>query len=149
VRGQTYVGARCKRGHDGLRYVSTHTCVECQKAHSKSQPQDTPFRRYHQQRMNARYRGIGWELTFDQWQDLWLEHYDRRGRESGQYVMARHGDEGPYAVGNVSIKPVEDNLAEARQNERMRRAVSLLPDLSSQARRPARRHARKRAAVAA
>jgi hypothetical protein len=56
-------------------------------------------------RLNAERRGIAFELTFEQWFDIWTKsgHYSERGRKRGQYVMARFGDEGPYAVGNVEI----------------------------------------------
>ncbi len=35
--------------------------------------------RYYAQRKNAKQRGIGWELTFQQWLDWWGEDLDRRG----------------------------------------------------------------------
>jgi hypothetical protein len=60
-------------------------------------------RKFRQQRSNAKRRGIGWELTFKQWREIWndsdLYHLrDRRG-----FVMHRNSDESPYAVGNVEI----------------------------------------------
>ena len=32
--GKYYTGKACGRGHDGERYTSTGTCVECAKGHS-------------------------------------------------------------------------------------------------------------------
>jgi hypothetical protein len=66
------------------------------------------------QRLAARNRGIGWELTFRQWWRIWKEsgHWEQRGRNNGQYVMARYGDRGPYSVDNVKIVTVDINLAE-------------------------------------
>jgi len=60
---------------------------------------------FQKQKANAKYRGIAFELTFETWLRIWEEsgHSRERGRCKGQYVMARHGDEGPYAVSNVSI----------------------------------------------
>lgn len=67
--------------------------------------------RHHQYAASA--RGIAFELTFAQWWELWEPHYDLRGTRSGQMVMARRGDVGPYAVGNVSIKTSRANHREA------------------------------------
>lgn len=59
-------------------------------------------------------RGVGFELTMDQWIEIWLEsgHMQERGTKKGQYVMARNGDVGPYAVGNVRIILSSDNVKE-------------------------------------
>lgn len=61
------------------------------------------------QRSGAARRGIGWELTFDQWLDIWAEsgHYAKRGPTG--YVMARKWDDGPYAIGNVEIQTAQEN----------------------------------------
>jgi hypothetical protein len=71
-------------------------------------------RRFIQQRANARYRGIDWDLTFDQWRDWWLAtgRVDERGRLRGQWVMARPGDVGAYAIGNIKCMRAEDNVTE-------------------------------------
>lgn len=67
--------------------------------------------KFAQQARHAKERGISWELTFSQWWSLWQEsgHWEDRGRRSGQYVMCRRGDFGPYAIGNVYIASVEHN----------------------------------------
>lgn len=59
----------------------------------------------------ARLRAVGWELTFDEWRGIWADSgvAALRGRGKGKYCMARHGDRGPYATGNVSIQPNEQN----------------------------------------
>lgn len=64
------------------------------------------------QRASAKARGIGFEMTFDEWREIWKKsgHWRDRGNRKGQYVMARHGDAGPYAVGNVSIIAFEENV---------------------------------------
>jgi hypothetical protein len=66
----------------------------------------TPKNAYRQQRYNARHRGVGFDLTFDEWTEIWLAsgHLEERGRGNG-YMMCRKGDAGPYAVGNVFIAP--------------------------------------------
>jgi hypothetical protein len=63
------------------------------------------------QRWDAGRRGIGFELSYEQWLDIWQKsgHLDERGPRKGQYVMARIGDNGSYAVGNVEIITAEQN----------------------------------------
>jgi hypothetical protein len=60
------------------------------------------------QRSGAASRGIGWELTFEQWWQIWQE--SGRYHERGVYVMARNWDVGPYAVGNVEIQTQSQNV---------------------------------------
>lgn len=72
---------------------------------------------FYEQRYVAEYhRGIAWKLTFEQWLKIWTDsgHLDQRGRRKGQYVMARLGDKGPYAVGNVKIVTATENLTERK-----------------------------------
>jgi hypothetical protein len=73
--------------------------------------------RFRQQRSNAGNRGISWQLTFEEWRDWWLAtgHVDERGRCTGQWVMARPFDSGPYALGNLQCLRAEDNVSQ--QNE--------------------------------
>lgn len=70
----------------------------------------TPTGAFRCQKRNAKNRGIGWELTIIQWWQIWQDSgkWDERGRGKG-YVMCRHGDEGPYAVGNVFIDTGANN----------------------------------------
>jgi hypothetical protein len=74
--------------------------------------------KFHAHKANAKGRSIPFLLSFDQWQTLWLDSgkWSQRGPRQGQYVMARNGDSGPYAVGNVRICPVEENHAERPPN---------------------------------
>lgn len=58
-------------------------------------------KRYKQQRNQARTRGIGWELTFQQWLDWWGADLGRRGRGAMCLQMQRIGDIGPYALDNI------------------------------------------------
>jgi hypothetical protein len=75
--------------------------------------------RYSQHKWNAKARGVPFELTFEQWLDVWKSsgHFDERGNKTAEgYVMARNEDKGPYAVGNVSIKPHRVNVTERNRN---------------------------------
>jgi hypothetical protein len=64
---------------------------------------------------HAKLRDVPFLLTFDEWCTIWRESgkFAERGHCVGQYVMARTGDKGPYAVGNVRITTVSDNHAES------------------------------------
>lgn len=75
----------------------------------------TPKGRYQQHKWHAIKRGVEFLLTFAEWCQIWEDsgRYDERGNlHADGYVMARHNDEGPYAVGNVSIKRLAENTAE-------------------------------------
>ena len=65
-----------------------------------------PFMRaYVQQRSNAKTRGIGFNLTFDEWKKIWIDSgkWEQRGRGAEKYCMCRIGDTGAYEIGNVFI----------------------------------------------
>ncbi|QWG13643.1 hypothetical protein KMZ29_02580 [Bradyrhizobium sediminis] len=70
-------------------------------------------------RWNARVRGIEFTLSFGEWLGIWIASRKllRRGCRRGQYVMARIGDRGAYAVGNVNIVLATENIAEARRGK--------------------------------
>lgn len=68
-------------------------------------------RQFETQRDNAARRGIGFELTFEQWCEIWESSgkYPQRGTLVGQYGMQRYWDSGPYRVGNVEIGTPTEN----------------------------------------
>lgn len=74
----------------------------------------TPRVAWNDQKKSAIKRGVEWHFTFEQWV-IWWEAYlgsnwfRLRGHKTGQYVMARNGDTGPYKIGNVRCVKVEDN----------------------------------------
>jgi len=59
--------------------------------------------------LTAKYRGIGWELTFDQWMELWKDRITQRGSRRGEYNLCRKDDRGPYAVGNCYVATGKHN----------------------------------------
>lgn len=71
-------------------------------------------RAYNDHKFGAKKRGIAFLLTFSEWFSIWESsgHIDDRGRSLHQYQMARFGDSGPYAVGNVRIITCLDNKLE-------------------------------------
>jgi hypothetical protein len=58
---------------------------------------------YNVAKNNAKRRGIPFLLTEEEWYGWWQAsgHYHERGTRKGQYVMARIGDVGPYALDNI------------------------------------------------
>ena len=73
--------------------------------------------KFHCQRNSAFDRGIEWELTFDEWLDIWQSsgHLEERGRGVGKYCMSRFGDIGPYSANNVFIQLWTDNTSQAHK----------------------------------
>ena len=76
------------------------------------EPERTRRQAFGLQKSMAKQRGIEWLLTFDEWWEIWAPRWDNRGRRSGQMVMCRNRDKGPYCVGNVRIDTANANHAE-------------------------------------
>lgn len=64
---------------------------------------------YFHQRARAKRRGIGFELTFEQWREWWGADIDRRGTRKGDLCMQRIRDTGPYALGNIEKGDAQKN----------------------------------------
>ncbi len=62
---------------------------------------DELMQKYLFQKFGAARRGIGWELTFEQWRDWWGDDIKNRGPRRGQLCMMRIGDVGPYSLANI------------------------------------------------
>lgn len=76
-------------------------------------------KRFREQRRNAFMRGIGWELTFEQWLDWWGEDLDKRGVGTTDLQMQRFADKGPYALGNIRKGVPLDNAKTAGRMKRL------------------------------
>jgi hypothetical protein len=72
--------------------------------------------KYYTQKCGAKCRGIEWHFTFDSWIEWWGEDFANRGNKSGQLVMARRGDVGPYHPDNVYKITCNENHSEAHAN---------------------------------
>lgn len=74
--------------------------------------------KFSRQKANAAKRGISWEITFDEWKDVWEKSgkWNERGRTAESYCMSRLNDVGPYSVKNVEIKKFGANSAECFNN---------------------------------
>jgi hypothetical protein len=75
-----------------------------------------PIHLFQVHKSSAGRRGVPFELTFEQWLKIWQDsgRFQERGNRKNQYVMARYGDIGPYAVGNVRIITALENVLEAK-----------------------------------
>ena len=71
------------------------------------------MRKYLSHKSGAASRGIPFLFTFEQWWEIWQHsgHWHERGHGKDKYCMARPGDIGPYAVGNVKIVTNSEILA--------------------------------------
>ena len=85
----------------------------------------TPRSKYCVHKQCAKRRGIAFELTFEEWLEIWENsgHFDERGRRAHQYQMARHNDLGPYAVGNVKIITTSQNIKEVKNKKGRKRPL--------------------------
>ena len=81
---------------------------------------------YLSQKNNAKIRGIKFLLTFEEWRDWWGDDFDNRGCTTDKLVMARIGDEGPYALGNIKKILHSDNLREGHEFRRKSKDQILL-----------------------
>lgn len=70
-------------------------------------------------------RGIDFLLTFEQWYIWWQQtgHWHERGCRHYEYVMARHNDEGPYALHNIKCITHGENTRECVKSERFRKTL--------------------------
>lgn len=80
----------------------------------------TDIRKYQKHKSTAKHRGIDFNLSFDEWLDIWQQSgkYHLRGRGAGTYVMSRINDAGPYAIGNVFINSNAQNVIDAKNTGR-------------------------------
>ncbi len=76
----------------------------------------TDKKKYSSHKSSAKFRGIDFLLTFEEWYDIWKKsgYYAQRGVGSGSYVMSRYNDVGPYSVGNVFIQSNAQNVIDAK-----------------------------------
>lgn len=57
--------------------------------------------KFNGQKVNAKKRGIEWNLTFKQWCDFWGGDIEKRGRGHDKLQMQRYSDKGGYEIGNI------------------------------------------------
>ena len=77
--------------------------------------QSTVKQKYNVHKAGAKRRNIAFELSFEEWYDIWLSSgkWEERGKGANGYCMCRYGDKGPYAKDNVYIATNAINGKEA------------------------------------
>jgi len=81
------------------------------KEYYRSRPRKSAFDR---QKANAKRRGIEFLLTFAEFCEFWGSDFSSRGRGNADLCMARFGDAGSYAIGNVVKLTNAENKARVR-----------------------------------
>src|SRR5262245_6855790 len=95
------------------------------RRYHKHNPAPPYHKEYMAQRLNAKNRSIPFLLTFEHWLVIWVAsgNLPNRGKGSGTYCMARHGDKGAYEVGNVSIVTNEKNIQDFERTPEYRAKI--------------------------
>lgn len=91
------------------------SCRQCEREainRNAQRRRQAPYGRYIGHVSNAKRRGIEFDMTFEEWLDIWMssKKFEQRGRGMGKYCMCRYNDTGPYKVGNVFIGLSEENV---------------------------------------
>lgn len=69
-------------------------------------------------RAQARFRGEGYHITFEQWQDLWPEElWEQRGRLSSSLCLSRIDFWSDWDISNVEIITRREHLQKKRKRE--------------------------------
>ena len=79
----------------------------------------SPRKKYYTHKYSSLQRNIPFELTFEQWWDIWQQSgkWEERGCRKGQYCMSRKGDVGPYSVDNVFIQLSSQNAIDGNKGK--------------------------------
>ena len=107
-----YCTNTCQARSAGKRFYAKHP--EKRAALNKAyriKHSDSPEAKFAKQKANAFNRGLEFTLTFEEWVELWAEHWDERGQ--GGYHMCRFEDKGGYTLGNVRIDTHAHNAQES------------------------------------
>jgi hypothetical protein len=63
-----------------------------------------------QMRAQANYRKECWQLTFEDYQQLWLGRWDQKGRGVDDYCLTREDPNGAWCIGNVMCIPRREHF---------------------------------------
>ena len=123
---RTYVGSRCKRGHDGLRYTGTTNCVACQRERDRIRwrPDQTAKRSFDSHltailgtlRWRAKRKGLPFALTHDDLKAVWPKddrcpvlgipmqrQFGRQGGHPNSPSIDRINPAAGYVPGNIAV----------------------------------------------
>lgn len=62
------------------------------------------------QRAQARFRREAWNLSFEQFHQIWAQDWHRRGRASSDMCMTRDDYDLPWDLSNVTIVPRHEHV---------------------------------------
>ncbi len=79
--------------------------------------------KYNRHKNSAKQRGIEFDLSFDEWLEIWGDRLSQRGKAAHQFQMCRTRDEGAYRSGNVRIATAAENHSEAGDTRRRRNLI--------------------------
>jgi hypothetical protein len=66
----------------------------------------------------ADFRGEPWSLSFEEYQELWGEHWHRKGRGSDEYCMTRQDPDAAWDKDNAVVLRRADSLRLAQTRKR-------------------------------
>jgi len=58
----------------------------------------------------AKQLGIGWELTSEEYEELWKDHWHLKGRKPGGYIMVRKDRSKPWTVENTELRMCSNKI---------------------------------------
>lgn len=68
--------------------------------------------KYASHKANAARRGIAFEMSFEEWWQVWEPHWDKRGVGSDELGMCRTRDLGPYRADNIRLDTPKGNAGD-------------------------------------
>lgn len=83
--------------------------------------------RYARQRAQAKFRNIGFNLSFDEWYSWWMSNGVDKNQPATyasdleRYCMCRIGDVGPYALNNIYFANAVVNVLDRNNNKSLPR----------------------------
>lgn len=102
---------------DGIVQIIEQTATMTKEAAPRKRkvpPLSVAEKKYRSHKLGAGYRGISFQMTFEEWWNWWQVdgRWENRGNKKGQFVMARRGDQGPYRLDNVYCATTSQNTLE-------------------------------------
>ena len=106
---------------------------------------------FYNHKVTAKVRKIEFLLTYEEWIRIWIDsgHLHERGRGKNKYCMARYGDVGPYAIGNVKIITNSENSIEGNCIREVLEITRQRMSVSQKSRKPPSKETRKKMSISA
>ena len=109
----------------------------------------TVKQKYNVHKAGAKRRDIPFNLTFEQWTNIWFSSgkWDLRGHGANKYCMCRYGDKGAYEIGNVYIATNRHNGIVANTGRKHTDEMKFKSGSFSRGKKQTPEHIAKRAAA--